>query len=464
MWTVVIPRPLYAQVGALLDDARPLEGGCYMTADWQGRGGAAGRLLVRGMVRPGPESWNARGEGIIDPSSRYTHAAMVEAGRSERCLLFVHSHPSGSHPAGFSRADEAANARFFRDASGALDGRPLASIVCGGGGMEAAVGHGGRIHRGARIDIVGRVLERHGGRAGAGLDGAQGGAHARQAAVLGPSVQGIVQALDVCVVGVGGVGSAVAVQLARMGVGRIRLVDGDLVEASNANRLYGCEPRHEGIPKVEAVGSHLRSFSASDIVGIRADVADALGGDGPVASSDAVMCCTDNLRSRDRLNEAALRWHKPLIDAGCNVAAGGGKGRRAPESTAYAQLVTPETACLWCTGQIDGRRLGDEFLSGAQREAKEAAGYCEPDQPSLVTYTTWAACLATDKLLGFLGLYGDRSDASYVDIAGEFCRHRSPRIKAGCVCEELRRWGGGQARGEAAARRDAAQGGARRRQ
>ena len=335
--------------------------------------------------------------------------------------------------------------------------------------MEAAVGHRGRIHRGARIDIVGRVLERHGGNEGAGQSGARGGgargggAHARQAAVLGSSMQGIVEALDVCVVGVGGVGSAVAVQMARMGVGRIRLVDRDLVEASNANRMYGCEPRHEGIPKVEAVGSHLRSFSASDIVEIRADVSDALGGDGPVASSDAVMCCTDNLRSRDRLNEAALRWHKPLIDAGCNVAAAGGGRRRAPESTAYAQLVTPETACLWCTGQIDGRRLGDEFLSGAQREAKEAAGYCEPSQPSLVTYTTWAACLAADKLLGFLGLYGDRSDASYVDIAGEFCRHRSPRIKEGCVCKEYRLWGGerGQVRGAAAARRDAAEGGVR---
>ena len=469
VWTVVIPRPLYARVGALLEGALPLEGGCYMTADWQGRGGAAGRLLVRDMVRPGPESWNSRGEGIIDPSSRYTHAAMVEAGRSERCLLFVHSHPSSGHPAGFSRADEAANARFFRDVSGALDGRPLASIVCGGEGIEAAVGHRGRIHRGARIDIVGRVLERHGGNEGAGQSGARGdgargdGAHARQTAVLGSSMQGIVEALDVCVVGVGGVGSAVAVQMARMGVGRIRLVDRDLVEASNANRMYGCEPQHEGTPKVEAVGSHLRSFSASDIVEIRADVSDALGGDGPVASSDAVMCCTDNLRSRDRLNEAALRWHKPLIDAGCNVAAAGGGRRRAPESTAYAQLVTPETACLWCTGQIDGRRLGDEFLSGAQREAKEAAGYCEPSQPSLVTYTTWAACLAADKLLGFLGLYGDRSDASYVDIAGEFCRHRSPRIKEGCVCREYRLWGGerGQVRGAAAARRDAAEGGAR---
>ena len=168
MWTVAIPRPLYARLAGLLDDARLLEGGRCLTADWQGRGGAAGggRLAVRGMVRPGPESWNARCEDVVDPSSRYTHAAMTEADRAGRCLLFAHSHPSGDHPPGFSRADEAANARFFRDASRALGGRPLASIVRGEGGMEAAVGHEGKIHRAARVDIVGRVLERHGGGGG----------------------------------------------------------------------------------------------------------------------------------------------------------------------------------------------------------------------------------------------------------------------------------------------------------
>lgn len=443
MWTVVFPRPLYERVAELLDGARPLEGGCYMTADRLGVAGVdGGRLLARGVVPQGPGSWNSRGEGIIDPSSRYTHAAMAEADGAGRSLMFVHSHPSCDRPAEFSGADGAANARFFGDMSRALGGRPHASIVRGGGGdMAAEVGHGGRIHRGCRVDVVGRVLERHGGGGGQGgmlRRRVAGNSHARQAAALGPAVHGMVQALDVCIVGVGGIGSAVAVQLARMGAGRIRLVDHDLVEESNANRMYGCEPRHVGAPKVEAVGGHLRSFSASDIVEVRADVADALGGGGPVAAADAVVCCTDNLRSRDRLNEAALRWHKPLIDSGCSVAAAGESGRQAPESTAYAQLVTPETACLWCTGQIDGRRLGDEFLSDAQRGAKRAAGYYEPDQPSLVTYTTWAACLATDKLLGFLGLYGGCSAASYVDIAGEFCRHRTPRIKAGCVCERFR--------------------------
>lgn len=445
MWTVVFPRPLYERVAALLDGARPLEGGCYLTADRLGGAGAGwGRLLARGIVPQGPGSWNARGVGIIDPSSRYTHAAMAEAGGSGRSLLFVHSHPSGDRPAEFSGADEAANARFFGDMSRALGGRPHASTVRdGSGGMAAAVGHGGRMHGKARIDVVGRVLERHGGgwrgAGGGGAGSVAGGAHARQAAALGPAVHGLVRDLDVCIVGVGGVGSAVAVQLARMGAGRIRLVDHDLVEESNAGRMYGCEPGRVGAPKVEAVADHLRSFSESDIVEVRADVSDALGDAGPVAAADAVVCCTDNLRSRDRLNEAALRWHKPLIDSGCSVAAaGGGPGRAAPESTAYAQLVTPETACLWCTGQIDGRRLGYEFLSDAQRRAKRDAGYYEPDQPSLVTYTTWAACLAADKLLGFLGLYGRRSDASYVGIAGEFCRHRSPVIKAGCVCERLR--------------------------
>lgn len=441
----MFPRPLYERVAALLDGARPLEGWCCLTADRLGGEGVGwGRLLARCIVPQGPGSRNARGEGIIDPSSRYTHAAMAEADKSGRSLLFVHSRPSGDRPAEFGGADEAANARFFGDMSRALGGGPHASIVRGGGGgMAAAVGHGGSMRGKARIDVVGRVLDRHGGRGrgsgGGGAGRGAGSAHARQAAALGPAVHGLVHDLDVCIVGVGGVGSAVAVQLARMGAGRIRLVDHDMVEESNAGRMYGCEPGRVGAPKVEAVADHLRSFSASNIVGVRADVADVLGDGGPVAAADAVVCCTDNLRSRDRLNEASLRWHKPLIDSGCSVeAAGGGHGRAAPESTAYAQLVTPETACLWCTGQIDGRRLGDEFLSDAQRRAKRDAGYYEPNQPSLVTYTTWAACLATDKLLGFLGLYGRRSDASYVDIAGEFCRHRSPGIKAGCVCERLR--------------------------
>ena len=434
-WKVVFPRPLYAQVVGMLDAARPLEGGCYMTASWL-KSDEAPSLLARSIVAPDAASWSAQGEGLLVPSPRYTHRAVVEADRAELCLLFVHSHPSDDHPAGFSATDALANARFFEDLSPVLGRRPLASIVYGRRGVRAVVGHGGAPPRPCAVSVVGKVLERHGGGRDTGEERAAGGAHARQAAALGRGVHGALRSLDVCIAGVGGIGSAVAVQLARMGVGRIRLVDPDLLEESNTSRLYGSERGQLGVPKVKVVGRHLRSFSESRVSEVFADIVDVLHDGGAAAAADVIVCCTDNLRSRDRLNEAALRWYKPLIDTGCSVSAGEGGA----VSTAYAQIVTPDTACLWCTGQIDGKRLGDEFLTGEQKRAKAAAGYYAPEaQPSLVTYTTWAACLAVDKLLSVLGLYGGRhASASYVDMTNALCRHRSPRIKPDCVCSGLR--------------------------
>ena len=65
----------------------------------------------------------------------------------------------------------------------------------------------------------------------------------------------------VVIVGLGGLGSPVAIQLAAMGVGTIRLVDRDVVELSNLHRqhLYGVDD--VGLPKVEAAARHLRRLN-----------------------------------------------------------------------------------------------------------------------------------------------------------------------------------------------------------
>ena len=428
-WILSFPAGLYSRLERFLQSAEPLENGCYLVADWRDLGPVQ-RLLVRTAVLPDERSWNAQARGRLDPSSRYLNRAVGEVEEAGSCLLFVHTHPSSLHPPRFSSLDESTNDVFFRDMSAMLDGRPACSAVLSGAGMHAVVHHEGRDHRARRIEVVGRTLERA-DRAGEPPPG-RSPAHARQEAMLG-SVQGRIRSLDVCVAGTGGVGSCVAAQLARLGAGRIRLVDPDVLEESNVSRVYGSRPDQVGCPKVDVVAKYLRSFSRSEVRAVRGDICDdehlsrALG-------ADVLVCCTDNMKSRDKLNEASLLNYRPLIDVGCNVVA---RGRL--ESTAYAQSVTPETACLWCTGQIDGKRLGDEFLPEEQRRAKAEAGYYEPHQPSTVTLTTWAACLGVDKIFALLGLYGKgRSSVSYVDVAGEFSHHRSPAVKEGCVCAPLR--------------------------
>lgn len=64
----------------------------------------------------------------------------------------------------------------------------------------------------------------------------------------------------VLIIGLGGLGSNIAVQLARLGVGHLRLVDFDTVEASNLNRQhYGI--RHLGMKKTEALKEQIEEIN-----------------------------------------------------------------------------------------------------------------------------------------------------------------------------------------------------------
>jgi bacteriocin biosynthesis cyclodehydratase domain-containing protein len=68
----------------------------------------------------------------------------------------------------------------------------------------------------------------------------------------------------VAVLGAGGLGGRIALDLAAMGVGSIRLTDGDRLELSNLNRQIQYSEPDIGEPKAELMGARLRAFN-SDI-------------------------------------------------------------------------------------------------------------------------------------------------------------------------------------------------------
>lgn len=77
----------------------------------------------------------------------------------------------------------------------------------------------------------------------------------------------------VCILGLGGLGSNVAVLLARSGIGYLKLVDFDTVEASNLNRQQ-YRISHIGIKKTEAMKSIIREinpFVETEVLDIKID-------------------------------------------------------------------------------------------------------------------------------------------------------------------------------------------------
>ena len=81
--------------------------------------------------------------------------------------------------------------------------------------------------------------------------------------LLKRNVKGISEKLKkakVCILGLGGLGSNVAVLLARSGIGYLKLVDFDIVEASNLNRQQ-YRISHIGIKKTEAIKTIIKEVN-----------------------------------------------------------------------------------------------------------------------------------------------------------------------------------------------------------
>ena len=92
--------------------------------------------------------------------------------------------------------------------------------------------------------------------------------------LLQRNVKGIAKKLKmskVCILGLGGLGSNVAVLLARAGIGQLKLVDFDVVEASNLNRQQ-YRISHINIKKTEALKSIIKEvnpFVELDVLDIK---------------------------------------------------------------------------------------------------------------------------------------------------------------------------------------------------
>ena len=113
--------------------------------------------------------------------------------------------------------------------------------------------------------------------------------------------------------GLGGLGSPVAMYLAAAGVGRLVLVDFDVVELSNLQRQIVHQTSDIKRPKVESARDRLRSLNPEiNIKTIHRKLDDAELDD-VVAAVDIVIDCTDNFEARFAINRACFRKAKPLV-------------------------------------------------------------------------------------------------------------------------------------------------------
>ncbi len=117
----------------------------------------------------------------------------------------------------------------------------------------------------------------------------------------------------VLIIGLGGLGSPVALYLAAAGVGQLVLADYDEVELSNLQRQIIHQRRHIGQPKVESARASLMQINPDCRIETLNCKLDSGQLQAQMRHTDAVVDCSDNFSTRFAINSASVATATPLV-------------------------------------------------------------------------------------------------------------------------------------------------------
>jgi hypothetical protein len=202
------------------------------------------------------------------------------------------------------------------------------------------------------------------------------------------------------VVGVSGTGSIVAEQLARLGVGRLVLIDFDEIEFKNLNRIVNAtiEDARNGIAKVKRFAKSIPLYRDDvEVLTLKASIA-AREAIELAGLADVLFCCVDSFEGRHLCDRVAAAFLQPLFDVAVTIPT-----RQTDNGVAIGDVcgrvdyVKPGGSTLADRGVYSPDALRREYL---QNEAPEelteqlAEGYIKgvPDEaPSVIALNMRAA-------------------------------------------------------------------------
>jgi hypothetical protein len=181
----------------------------------------------------------------------------------------------------------------------------------------------------------------------------------RQILMFGEEGQEHIEGQKIGIVGLGGLGSQVVQALACLGVQKFGLIDDDVVDETNLNRLPGAFPEDIGRPKVDVARRHiLRILPTAEVASIVKNVRTREAMEFLLGCS-VIFGCVDHDGPRLVLTDLAAAYEITLIDLASEIF---------PKSEEQefdfggrVVVARPGDYCLFCANQID-RELAKEEL------------------------------------------------------------------------------------------------------
>ncbi len=235
-------------------------------------------------------------------------------------------------------------------------------------------------------------------------------------------------------IGAGGLGSALLYQLIRMGFQNISLIDHDIVEANNCNRLYFVEKPRRAIRKfkVKLMARAAKRFNRN--IKIRTIVKQADPSDPEIADvlkkSDVVILAVDNDATRVLTNRFTARYCLPLINLSTGISMNESGVKMQSAACQFQTFLPrePEYPCLECCGVLDKKEIQRGLMDKTFRIERKKAGYITnttlSPAPQVIPLNTIVAGIASWEIASWIAgikpiaswLYYDAMESRIIKI------------------------------------------------
>lgn len=351
------------------------------------KNGRLARLVVREQRLATPQDYLTRSSISACLKPEFVAEVAQRARRNGESLVFVHSHPFSLNE--FSATDDSGEQLLVDFLNQRTPGIIHAALL-----LTPEVSIARVLGCKTRLEVVGVGEQLIRGRA---LDGEiDQPTYDRQIRVFGASGQMQLKNIKVGIIGLGGTGSVVTEQLAHLGIESFLLIDPDVVESTNLNRLVGATASDVGKPKTEVAASLARRIHPKVQIEtlqssiLLAEVAKSL------VDTDFIFCCTDSQGSRAVINQFAYQYLVPVIDMGVAI---GTDGQLVTHIAGRTQMLAPGLGCLVCADLLNPEAVRVDLLTEFERaEDPYIVGAHEP-APAVISINSTMASLAVTMFL-----------------------------------------------------------------
>lgn len=356
---------------------------------------------------------------------------LEEAEKYNLAILKIHSHPT-AYPQ-FSTTDDKSDNELFKSVFGwcDYDGVHASAVMLPDGKLFGRVFTSKmEIFPISKISIAGDLITIIKNES-IGYD--EFSLRTRQ--VFGDTTYEKLKNMKVGVIGCSGTGSPIIEQLVRLGIGTIVIIDPDIVEFKNLNRILNTtfSDAKEARPKTDVLNDAINEIGlGTKVISYKANIYESREALYDLITSDTVFGCVDSVDGRHLISQLTNFYIVPYFDIGVRLDADGKGGIRS--ITASINYIQPGCSSLFSRKLYTAKRLADENL---QRQSPndfkelEKQGYvhnANVDRPAVISINMQISSMAINEFLNRIHPFKDEKPETYAKVTMDYT--------GGCIINE----------------------------